>query len=64
MLLAKQAFEVYRSVYENALENLTQIEKKYKSQRASELDLTRARTTLANAIPNVYDAENAIMISL
>ena len=64
VLLAKQAFEVYRSVYENALENLTQIEKKYKSQRASELDLTRARTTLANAIPNVYDAENAIMISL
>ena len=43
-LLAKQAFEVYKSVYENALENLDQIEKRYRSQRASELDLTRART--------------------
>jgi len=63
-LLAKQAFEVYKSVYENALENLELVEKKYKSQRASELDLTRAKTTLANAIPNVYDAENAIMIAL
>jgi outer membrane protein TolC len=63
-LLAKQAFEVYKSVYENALENLDQIEKRYRSQRASELDLTRAKTTLANAIPNVYDAENAVMIAL
>ena len=64
VLLAKQAFEVYKSVYENALENVDLIEKKYRSQRASELDLTRAKTTLANAIPNVYDAENAIMIAL
>lgn len=64
VLLARQAFEVYKSVYENALANLEFIEKKYKSQRASELDLTRAKTTLANAIPNVYDAENAIMIAL
>ena len=63
-LLAKQAFEVYKSVYENALDNLEQIEKRYRSQRASELDLTRAKTTLANAIPNVYDAENAVMIAL
>ncbi|MBR1868437.1 MAG: TolC family protein [Bacteroidales bacterium] len=64
VLMAKQAFEVYKSVYENALENAEQVEKKHKSQRASELDLTRARTTLANAIPNVYDAENAVMLSL
>lgn len=64
VLLAKQVFEVYKSVYENAVENLDQTQKKYNAQRASELDLTRAKTTLANAIPNVFDAENTIVISL
>lgn len=63
VLLAKQVFEVYKSVYENAVENLEQTRKKYNAQRASELDLTRAKTTLANAIPNVFDAENTIVVS-
>ena len=64
VLLAKEAFEVYKSVYENALENLELTQKKFIAQRASELDLTRAKTTLANAIPNVYDSENAVEIGL
>ncbi|MBQ9893088.1 MAG: TolC family protein [Bacteroidales bacterium] len=64
VLLAKEAFNVYRSVYENALENLSNIEKKYNVQKASELDLTRAKTNLANAIPNVYNAESSIIIAL
>lgn len=64
VLMARQSFEVYKSVYENALENLQNTEKKYKVQKASDLDLARAKTTLANAIPSVYDAENAIMLSL
>ena len=63
-LLAREAFAVYRSVYENALENLEQTQKKYNAQRASELDLTRAKTTLANAIPNVYDAESSVILAL
>ena len=63
-LLARDAFEVYKSVYENALDNLDLIQKKYNAQKASELDLTRAKTTLANAIPNVYDAENSVILSL
>ena len=64
VLLAKQAFEVYKSVYENALDNLEQIQKKYKVQKASELDLARAKTAYANAIPNVYDAENSVILAL
>ena len=64
VLLAKQVFEVYKSVYENAVDNLNQIQKKYNAQKASELDLTRAKTTLANAIPNVYDSENSVILSL
>ena len=64
VLLSKQVFEVYKSVYENALENMQLTLKKYNAQKASELDLTRAKANLANAIPNVYDAENSIVISL
>ena len=63
-LLAREAFNVYKSVYENAYENLQQIQRKYNAQKASELDLTRAKTTLANAIPNVYDAESSMILSL
>ena len=63
-LLAKEAFEVYKSAYENALANYEQIERRYNVQRASELDLTRAKTTLSNAIPNVYDAESSVLLAL
>lgn len=63
-LLARDAFNVYKSVYENALENLELTRKKYNVQKASELDLTRAKATLANAVPNVYDAESSVILSL
>lgn len=63
-LLAKEAFGVYKSVYENALSNLEQTQRKYNAQKASELDLARAKTSLANAIPNVFDAENSVVLSL
>ena len=64
VLLAKEALNVYQSVYENARENLELTQKKYNAQRASELDLTRAKTTLANAVPNMYDAANAVELGL
>ena len=64
VLLAKEAYEVYKSVYDNAVENYNLTEKKYNAQRASELDLTRANTAVANAIPNVYDSENAVELGL
>jgi len=63
-LLSKKAFEVYKSAYENALANCEQIQRRYNAQKASELDLTRAKTTLENAIPNVYDAESSVLLSL
>lgn len=64
VLLAKEALAVYQSVYENARENLELTQKKYNAQRASELDLTRAKTTLANAVPNMYDAANSVELGL
>lgn len=64
VLFAKEAFEVYKEVYENALTNYEETEKKYNVQKATELDMARAKTTVANAIPNVYNAESSVMLSL
>ena len=64
VLLAKEACNVYKSVYDNAVENLELTRKKFNAQRASELDLTRAKTAVANAVPNVYEAANNVEISL
>lgn len=63
-LLAKEAFDVYKSVYENALENYKLTEMKYNARKASELELTRAKTTLANAVPDVYNAESSVILAL
>ena len=63
-LLAKEAFEVYKQVYENAMQNLEETEKKYRAQKVSDMELLRAKTTVANAIPNVYNAEGSVILSL
>lgn len=63
-LMAKEAFEVYKQVYENAVQNLTETQKKYDAQKASEMELIRARTTVANAIPNVFNAESSVILAL
>ena len=63
-LLAKEAFNVYKEVYENAVKNLDQTQKKYDSQKVSEMELIRAKTTVANAVPNVYNAESSVILAL
>ena len=63
-LLAKEAFEVYKQVYENALQNLDETQKKYDAQKASDMELLRAKTTVANAVPNVYNAEGSVILAL
>lgn len=64
VLLAKEAFSTYKDVYENAMENFSQTEKKYRAEKASELDYTRAKVNVANAIPNVYNAESQVNLAL
>ena len=64
VLLAKASYDVYNAVFENAVENLKLTESRYNAQKASELDLTRAQSSLAAAIPNVYNAENSIYLAL
>lgn len=64
VLLAKEARSVYRSVYENALDNFSKTEKRYNVQKASELDYARAKSTVQNAIPNLYNAESQVALAL
>ncbi|MEE0317637.1 MAG: TolC family protein [Bacteroidales bacterium] len=63
-LLAKEALNVYKDVYANAVENFKQTEMSYNAQKASELEYTRAKSTVASAIPNVYNAESSVVLSL
>ena len=64
VLLAKEARDVYDQVYENALRNYDETKKKYDAQKASEMDLLRAKTTVENAVPNVYNSESSVILAL
>ena len=64
ILLAKEAADVYNQVYENALRNLAETQKKYDAQKVSEMELIRAKTTVESAIPNVYNAESSVILAL
>ena len=64
VLFAKQAFNVYKDVYDNAVQNFELTQRRYKVQKASELELTRASSAVANAIPNVYNAESNVILAL
>ena len=64
ILFSKEAFKVYKDVYENAVSNLAETQKKYDSQKVSEFELIRARTTVEQAIPNVYNAESSVILAL
>lgn len=63
-LFAKEAFDVYKEVYENAVKNFDETKKKYDAQKVSDFELSRAKATVANAIPNVYNAESNVILSL
>ena len=64
VLFSKEAFNVYKEVYENAMTNYAETEKKYNVQKATDLDMARAKTNVANAIPNIYNAESSIILAL
>ena len=63
-LMAKEAFNVYKDVYENAVRNYEEAQKKFDAEKISEMELLRAKTSVANAIPNVYNAESSIILAL
>ena len=64
ILFAKEAFNVYKEVYENAFDNYAETQKKYDAQKASEFELVRAKTNVEQAVPNVYNAESSVILAL
>ncbi len=64
VLMAKASYDVYNAVYENAVQNYKYTESRHKTGKASELEMVRAQSSLAAAVPNVYNAENSIYLSL
>ena len=64
VLLAKASYDVYNAVYENAVHNYKFTESRYNVQKASEMDMARAKSSLAAAIPNLFNSENAIFLAL
>lgn len=64
VLMAKDAYNVYKRVYDNAVENHKIVEKKYNVGAVSEYDFIRSEVTVANAEPNLLNAENSIVLAL
>lgn len=64
VLLAKEAYDVYKEVYDNAQKNFEDIEKKYNVGKASEFEYLRAKVNVNNSEPEVYSAENAVVLAI
>lgn len=64
VLLAKDSYDVYKRVYDNAVENHRIVEKRYSVGQVSEYDFIRSQVSVANAEPNVFNAENSIVLAL
>ncbi|MBQ1978910.1 MAG: TolC family protein, partial [Alistipes sp.] len=64
VLMAKDAYNVYKRVYDNAVENHKLVEKKYNVGAVSEFDYIRSGVSVSNAEPNVLKAENTIVLAL
>ncbi len=63
-LLAKESLDVIRLSFENARQNLENIQKLYQQGMVAEYDLIRAEVQTENIKPEVLQAENALDISL
>ena len=64
VLLAKDSYNVYKRVYDNAVENHKIVEKRYSVGQVSEYDFIRSQVSVSNAEPNVFAAENSIILAL
>lgn len=64
VLLAKDSYDVYRRVYDNAVENHRIAEKKFDVGAVSEYDFIRSKVTVSNAVPDMLNAQNSIVVSL
>ncbi|MDD3063346.1 MAG: TolC family protein [Massilibacteroides sp.] len=63
VLLANDSYSVFKESYDNAMENFTDIKKKYDQGLVAEYDLIRADVTVKNVVPNMLQAQNALVLS-
>lgn len=63
VLLANDALDVFRQAYDNAVYNYNEIERKYQQGLLAEYDLIRANVNVKNAEPNMYEAENSLILA-
>lgn len=64
ILLAKESEVVFQRVYDNAVENNKNIQKRYDVGSVSEYDLITSNVAVQNAIPNLIEAQNAVVLAL
>ena len=64
VLLAKESLVVYQRVYDNAVENNKNIKKRYDVGSVSEFDFISSNVSVQNAIPNVIEAQNSVVLTL
>ena len=64
ILLAKESLVVYQRVYDNAVENNKNIKKRYDVGSVSEYDYISSNVSVQNAIPNVIEAQNSVVLAL
>jgi outer membrane protein TolC len=64
VLLAKESLVVFQSVYDNAVSNNKNIKGRYDVGSVSEYDLISSNVAVQNAIPNVIEAQNSVVLAL
>lgn len=64
VLLAKESLGVYKRVYDNAVENNKNVKKRYEVGSVSEFDYISSNVSVQNAEPNVFEAENSVVLTL
>lgn len=60
ILLATDSYNLFKDVYDNAVENYKNVENKYNVGTTSEYELITADVAVKNAEPDIYSAQNAI----
>lgn len=64
VLLAKESRDLYQRVYDNAVSNNRNIVKRYEVGSVSEYDYISSNVSVQNALPNLIEAENSVVLSL
>lgn len=63
VLLAYDTYNVYKENYDNSVTSYNEVKQKYDRGKTSKYDLIRAEVTMQNAKPQVFDAQNSIILA-